>query len=62
MLEFPDLFRAARLIKLEENFRSTQPILDVANAIIPGAQDSEGKRLFSRVGESEPPVAIRARP
>ena len=34
MLEFPKLFPKAQIIKLEENFRSTQPILDVANAII----------------------------
>ena len=33
MLEFPKLFPSAQIIKLEENFRSTQPILDVANAI-----------------------------
>ncbi|HSD48094.1 MAG TPA: UvrD-helicase domain-containing protein, partial [Pyrinomonadaceae bacterium] len=34
MLEFPKLFPKSQIIKLEENFRSTQPILDVANAII----------------------------
>ena len=38
MLEFPELFPAAEIIKLEENFRSTQPILDVANAIISEAR------------------------
>src|SRR5205085_1214132 len=32
MLEFPGLFPSARLVKLEENYRSTQPILDLANA------------------------------
>src|SRR2546423_1905106 len=40
MLEFPELFPAARIIKLEENFRSTQPILDLANALISDASES----------------------
>src|SRR5678809_1550186 len=34
MLEFPKLFPKAQIIKLEENYRSTQPILNVANALI----------------------------
>ena len=45
MLEFPKLFPAAQIIKLEENFRSTQPILDVANAIIEDVKESYKKRL-----------------
>ncbi len=63
MLEFPELFPAAQVIKLEENFRSTQPILDVANAIISEASEGYAKRLFSRVDdEAEPPVLVsRAR-
>lgn len=40
MLEFPKLFPAAQVIKLEENYRSTQPILDVANAIIENVKES----------------------
>lgn len=61
MLEFPALFPAAEVIKLEENFRSTQPILDVANAIIAEAEEGYAKRLFSRVEGGEPPVAVSAR-
>jgi tRNA A-37 threonylcarbamoyl transferase component Bud32 len=34
MLEFPKLFPKAQIIKLEENYRSTQPILNVANSIM----------------------------
>ena len=48
MLEFPELFPDARVIKLEENYRSTQPILEVANAIIGEASEGYDKRLFSR--------------
>jgi DNA helicase-2/ATP-dependent DNA helicase PcrA len=62
MLEFPDLFPSAQVIKLEENFRSTQPILDVANAIVSEAEEGYAKHLFSRVGgEAEPPVLVSAR-
>jgi DNA helicase II / ATP-dependent DNA helicase PcrA len=61
MLEFPELFPSAQVIKLEENFRSTQPILDVANAIISDVKEGYAKRLFSRVTEGPPPVAVSAR-
>jgi DNA helicase-2/ATP-dependent DNA helicase PcrA len=61
MLEFPGLFPAARLVKLEENYRSTQPILDVANAIIADAPEGYAKRLFSRAREGAPPVLVSAR-
>jgi DNA helicase-2/ATP-dependent DNA helicase PcrA len=61
MLEFPALFPAAQVIKLEENYRSTQPILDVANALISEAEEGYAKRLFSRAEGGEPPVAVSAR-
>jgi DNA helicase-2/ATP-dependent DNA helicase PcrA len=61
MLEFPELFPDARVIKLEENFRSTQPILEVANAIISEASEGYRKRLFSRVTEGPSPMLIEAR-
>jgi DNA helicase-2/ATP-dependent DNA helicase PcrA len=61
MLEFPKLFPAAQIIKLEENFRSTQPILDVANAIIADVKESYAKRLFSRIEGGHPPVVVGAR-
>jgi DNA helicase-2/ATP-dependent DNA helicase PcrA len=61
MLEFPKLFPGAQIIKLEENFRSTQPILDVANAIIENVKEGYAKRLFSRIDGGQPPVAVSAR-
>jgi DNA helicase-2/ATP-dependent DNA helicase PcrA len=61
MLEFPHLFPAAQLIKLEENFRSTQPILDVANAIIADAPEGYAKRLFSRETEGAQPLLVSTR-
>jgi len=61
MLEFPKLFPNSQIIKLEENFRSTQPILDVANAIIADVKESYKKRLFSRIDGGAPPVVVSAR-
>jgi len=61
MLEFPKLFPSAQIIKLEENFRSTQPILDVANAIISDVKESYKKRLYSRIDGGQPPVVVSAR-
>ena len=61
MLEFPKLFPSAQIIKLEENFRSTQPILDVANAIISDVKESYKKRLYSQIEGGQPPVVVSAR-
>jgi DNA helicase II / ATP-dependent DNA helicase PcrA len=61
MLEFPKLFPAAQIIKLEENYRSTQPILNVANAIMEDVKESFKKRLFSRVEGAQQPVVVSAR-
>src|SRR4030095_7019444 len=61
MLEFPKLFPKAQIIKLEENYRSTQPILDVANAIIEDVKESFKKRLFSRIEGGQSPVVVSAR-
>ena len=40
ILEFPDRFTAATTVTLERNYRATQPLLDVANAV--ATQDAEG--------------------
>jgi DNA helicase II / ATP-dependent DNA helicase PcrA len=61
MLEFPKLFPNSQIIKLEENFRSTQPILDVANSIVAGVKESYKKRLYSRIEGGQPPVVVSAR-
>lgn len=39
ILDFPETFAGCRIIKLEENYRSTQPILDLTNEIIRRARD-----------------------
>ncbi len=44
---FPERFPEARVLKLEQNYRSTQPILDLANRVLERAQRRYDKRLFS---------------
>jgi len=60
MLEFPRLFPKAQIIKLEENYRSTQPILDVANALMGEVKESYKKKLFSRIEGGQTPVVVSA--
>lgn len=48
ILEFPKSFPGTRIIRLEENYRSTQPILNVANALLEQAAESFHKHLFTR--------------
>jgi len=55
MLRFPEDFPGARVIKLELNYRSSQPILDVANAVIAGAGQTFTKCLkATRDGQISP--------
>lgn len=48
IIEFPKLFRDVKIIKLEENYRSTQDILDLANYINTTAVEKYTKTLFTR--------------
>lgn len=47
--EYPD----AKVVKLEQNYRSTQPILDVANEIIRNNRGRKGKHLWTEISEGE---------
>ena len=60
IMDFPKLFPGTRLIALEENYRSTQPILDVANAVVSQAREHYTKILFTRQPEGPQPLLIAA--
>ncbi|MBS0453399.1 MAG: ATP-dependent helicase [Proteobacteria bacterium] len=48
ILDFPSQFsRSARIVTLERNYRSTQPILDVSNTLIAAAGERHAKRLWT---------------
>jgi DNA helicase-2/ATP-dependent DNA helicase PcrA len=55
ILEFPERFPGTRLLKLEENYRSTQPILDASNRVIALARERHEKELRAmRAGDRRP--------
>jgi DNA helicase II / ATP-dependent DNA helicase PcrA len=47
IMAFPKRFKSCRVIKLEENYRSVQPILDVANAVLENMNNRYSKCLSS---------------
>lgn len=60
IMAFPDLFDHTKLIKLEENYRSTPQILDAANNLLKQATFKFDKELFSRKEEGELPALVQA--
>jgi DNA helicase II / ATP-dependent DNA helicase PcrA len=54
ILDFQDDFPDARVVKLEQNYRSTQKILSAANTVIAYNRGGIAKRLWSELGEGEP--------
>ncbi len=56
ILEFEKDYDQVRLIRLEQNYRSTSRILDLANAIIRHNRHRHRKDLWSELGEGEKPV------
>jgi DNA helicase II / ATP-dependent DNA helicase PcrA len=57
MFTFPEVFPETSIIKLEENYRSLQPILAFTNALMSGASKSYTKCLFSsRTGGERPKI------
>ncbi|HWW91443.1 MAG TPA: UvrD-helicase domain-containing protein [Solirubrobacteraceae bacterium] len=53
ILDFQDDFEDARIVKLEQNYRSTGTILQAANAVIANNRGGIAKRLWSELGQGE---------
>ena len=53
ILSFEKQYKGATVIRLEENYRSTQNILDGANAVISHNKNRKGKTLFTRSGSGD---------
>jgi DNA helicase-2/ATP-dependent DNA helicase PcrA len=60
IMDFPKLFPGTQLFKLEENYRSTQPILSLANEVIALATEKYPKTLFTRKEHGPTPVLAKA--
>lgn len=57
ILDFPSMFPGVEVVALEENYRSTQPILDATNRIIAMAAERHEKSLWTaRVGGDRPTI------
>lgn len=58
ILDFPAIFPNTKIIKLEQNYRSSQNILALTNKIIDKAKEKYTKRLFSDIESPEKPALI----
>ncbi len=60
IITFPSYFTDCKVFKIEENYRSTQPILNMTNKIIESASIKYEKELFSRRESDNLPKIIAA--
>jgi DNA helicase-2/ATP-dependent DNA helicase PcrA len=56
ILDFQKDFPDAEVIRLEQNYRSTQPILSVANAVIQNNRERLGKNLWTDLDKGDLPI------
>nr|MDP8943900.1 UvrD-helicase domain-containing protein [Actinomycetota bacterium] len=54
ILDFEDDFPDARVVKLEQNYRSTQTVLSAANAVVSNNRARKAKALWTDLGEGDP--------
>jgi DNA helicase II / ATP-dependent DNA helicase PcrA len=60
ILDFERDFPGGEVIRLEQNYRSTQRILDGANGVIEKNRERQPKRLWSALGDGEPVRVVEA--
>ncbi len=58
ILEFPRMFDDTTVTVLEQNYRSIQPILDLANAVLEASEETYDKQLRSDVPGEDLPVVV----
>jgi ATP-dependent DNA helicase UvrD/PcrA len=58
ILDFEEDFGGADTVALEQNYRSTNAILEAANAVIDNNRDRKPKRLWSELGQGDPVEAV----
>ncbi len=60
IIRFPEIFPGTQIIRLEENYRSVQPILKLTNVIIDRAKQKYSKTLFTRKSGGALPLLVNA--
>ncbi|MCF6270672.1 MAG: ATP-dependent helicase [Melioribacteraceae bacterium] len=60
IMDFPKLFENTKLIKLEENYRSTKEILSFANHLLEFAVEKYPKKLYTNISDGELPAIVSA--
>ena len=60
ILDFEKQYQGARVIRLEQNYRSTQCILNAANAVIANNVGRKGKKLWTSNPQGDPVVVYEA--
>jgi len=60
ILSFEKKYKGSRIIRLEQNYRSTQSILNAANAVIAHNIGRKGKRLWTANGQGKPITVYEA--
>lgn len=58
IMEFPRIFSDTKIIKLEQNYRSSKNILALTNEVIKKAKEKYSKTLFSTIDSVEKPALI----
>ena len=58
IMDFPKTFDGTAVIKLEENYRSNQPILDFTNEILQRALEKYDKHLYTRRIGGQTPMIV----
>ena len=60
ILNFEKQYKGSRIIRLEQNYRSTQAILNAANGVIAHNLGRKGKRLWTANGTGDPVLVYEA--
>lgn len=58
IMDFPKIFQKTEVHTIEQNYRSTQPILDLTNQVIENAAEKYSKKLFTDIEGDAKPIFI----
>ncbi|MBZ0265354.1 UvrD-helicase domain-containing protein [bacterium] len=58
IFQFKEKFDGAQIFRLERNYRSTQPILDLAHSVVSNSIQREAKKLWTERTDGKKPTAI----